>query len=226
MTPLRVSVKLLNPIAGDELPRLDALVLGEVIEMTNAPQIVRVGRDTPCPPAFEFPVPIEVAEINGHRIARCSSPIGMTPKWEGIEYIHKRFAADAVDLLHPDCLGVVQTKRGYFKGERLPLRSRLIPEIAWFCVGDAETLQAILGRVKTIGKKRAHGNAVVESWCVEPVEHDQSWFAESPWGSVLMRELPHGPSLPANLCGHRLDFGACAPPYWHRARYIQRVSPV
>lgn len=226
MTPLRVSVRLLKPIVGDEMPRLDALLMGEVIEMTNVPQIVRVGRDTSCPPAFEFPIPIEVGEIGGHKVARCSSPIAMNPKWEGLEYIHRRFPAEAVDVIHPNCLGVVQTKRGLFKGERVPLKARLIPEIVWFCVGDEDVMQKILDRVKTIGKKRAYGFAVVASWNIEAMDVDLSWFAPSAWGSVLMRELPRCDSLPVDLCGHRVDYGACAPPYWHRGRYIERVSPI
>jgi CRISPR type IV-associated protein Csf3 len=82
---------------------------------------------------------------------------------------------------------------GANKGLRLPYELRLIPELEWWCVGDAERIRMMLSKVHYLGDGRGRGHGKLdianEPWRVERCE---------PWpGFPLVRDgLPTRPVPP------------------------------
>ena len=157
-------------------------------------------------------------------MARASGPIYWSQA-ELAEKINKQTAGVEAGLLDPGHRRIFTTNAGWTKSYRLPLRVRLIFEVAWFAVGHREGCQAALNLCPAIGKKIAVGYGRVNRWEIDEVEEDWSWFAPTEQGPILMATLPRGDWIPAGLIGSRIDFGACCPPYWHPERYTEVVTP-
>jgi hypothetical protein len=85
-------------------------------------------------------------------------------------------------------------------------------------------MRELLAGVISIGKKISQGHGRVKRWIIEPCDLDLSWFCGSQL-MQLMRPLPWGDWLPADLAGYRRSFGSCVPPYWHPARFMEIVVP-
>jgi hypothetical protein len=232
MTHLKVTAHLQAPIAG-EPPMLDAIVEYEMARIGG--KLHSIDRSDLCPPAGEIHIPILRGCIGGvDQIPRCSSPIMVC---ENVRHEHyaKRIAVEYANLLRDNQRLVVSVGNTWTKSYRLPLMTTTTPRVVWFIGGNdsnrgdkpspRKTLLSILQQVNSIGKKRSVGYGVVTRWEVEKIDGDYSWFAPGAGGTVLMRPLPSCDALPKDLVGHRQDFGACLPPYWHPDRYMEIVKP-
>jgi CRISPR type IV-associated protein Csf3 len=80
----------------------------------------------------------------------------------------------------------VDTATGNFKNYDLPLFIRLIAEIHWFAVGEADKIKDLLNNCKAIGKKRSLGNGQVAAWNVRSITENFSLQKETD----LMRPVP------------------------------------
>lgn len=79
--------------------------------------------------------------------------------------------------------------------------------------------------IHRLGKKGSMGYGTVSRWEVRETDNDYSWFAASDCGTVLMRPLPVGDYLPADLIGARRSYGGCVPPYWQTEFWTEIVEP-
>jgi len=223
---LIVRARLAAPLAGDA-PHLDALLEWAMsLHHPRAEPGYKVDRRLAAPPAGAIPIPLARRDVAGWPIPLCSSPIVGVNDAEAVEHYAKRIDPDRAGLLAPDARTVMATTNTWTKSYRLPLRVRLVSEVAWFAVGNRKSILGLLRRdVHAIGKKVSIGYGRVREWIVDRVDADLSWFAPTEYGTLLMRPLPAEMELPGDLIGHRPDFGACCPPYWHPDRYGEIVTP-
>ncbi|MGE4195968.1 MAG: hypothetical protein AB7G11_02435 [Phycisphaerales bacterium] len=231
---LLVTARLASPLAGDP-PHLDGL-LESVLSLHHAKGDpgYKIDRNRPAPPQAAIPIPIARrtveqggpdGEVREWVVGCCSSPILGTVLSESVEYVAKRIAVEHSGWLAPDSRLVVSTTNSWTKSYRLPLRVRVVDRVAWFTVGDRQSVRRTLKKVRWIGKKVSIGYGRVVEWTVERTDADYSWFAPSDHGPVLMRPLPVTDAWPPGLLGVRRDFGACCPPYWHPERYTEILIP-
>lgn len=212
-----------SPLAG-EPPMLDGLLEFEMSQRQGLAN--RVRRDLPCPPANAIHIPClrgRMADVDD--IPRVSSPI-FAAESDSHRHLTKRFAVEYASLLAAEERTVVATGNATYKSYRFPLRERNVPVVCWFVGGASRrNLKSALKSVTSIGKKRSNGFGRIARWDFEEVEHDLSWFAATPHGTLLMRPLPYCDQLPADLIGYRRDFCSVMPPYWHPERNIEAVVP-
>lgn len=230
--PLWVTAHLAGPIA-QEPPYLDAiLVWAQSIHVLATKDLSvaqdeswKITRSDPAPPQGEILIPIAHSWLGDWLVYHSSMPVLAPVAHDGVEHYTRRISVENALLLDPGERKIVNTTGGWTKSYRLPLRLRTTALIRWCCVGDRSEIRKLLKRVKALGKKRSQGYGVVERWEVEEAPADCSWFAPHPDGRILMRVLPLGDCLPANLVGFRRDYAGVSPPYWHRDRFVECVSP-
>lgn len=219
----KVTAVLASPLAGDP-PQLDALLEFEMARKHKKAMIIDVAK--PCPPIGFVHIPLlrgTMGPVNG--IPRCSSPILPEYRLEH-EFYTKRLSVENASLVREDQRTVVSVGSNWTKSYRLPLAIRRIDRICWFIGGSRRrSIRSILKTVKALGHKRSQGFGRVAKWLVEPEETDLSWFAPSPDGPVLMRNMPLCDELPKNLQGFRATFGGVVAPYWHPDRQMEIAVP-
>jgi hypothetical protein len=225
-----VTCRLASPLAGSP-PALDALLESALsLYHPKAEPGYKIDRAGLCPPPGTVPIPLLRRGVRGHDgrlwpVAACSDPILPVAEAECVEHVAKRIGVEDAGLLSPAARVVVSTSNSWTKSYRLPLRVRRVECIRWFASGNRRETLKVLRRIHAVGKKIADGYGRVAAWEVEEVAEDRSWFARSEAGLVLMRTLPAGDYLPADLLGSRADFGAAVPPLWHPERYTEIITP-
>ena len=222
MANWRVVAELSSPLAGDP-PYLDGLLEHEMSQRHN--KAMRLTRGMPAPPIGSVHIPCLRGEFAGVRgIPRCSAPI-VGPDTTRHEHFAKRIAVEHSGLLRDDQRLVVATGNTWTKSYRLPIRVGIAKMVAWF-VGGAKrrNIKSLLDSVTSIGFKRSQGYGRVARWVIEEVEHDYSWFADTPHGRLLMRALPWHDDI-QQCIGWKRWCGAYAPPYWHPDRFAEIAIP-
>lgn len=244
--PIKVTAVLNGPVGG-EVPMLDALLecvmsrrMRTVWESSNGHRhYTRLAGSGAEPPQMRgvkvvpgaIPIPIMRRHVAGfaHPVPLCSSPIYLTAN-DRHEHYARRFDVSP-DLIGEKDRRVFQAASGEFKSFRLPLRTRLIDRVVWFCAGRTGNARApmkeirrLLREIKYLGKKTSQGYGEVAEWIVEPADEDWSWFAPSPVGPVLMRPLPPA-VVPADVVGARPWFGGIVPPYWMAEAFADGMVP-
>lgn len=240
--PLKVTARLVSPLAGDP-PMLDALL--EWVMSFRMTSVMRTCSDDrhsvdlrprgmPVSEAGKIPIPVWRKTICGLPIPLSSAPI-FRADWDTQEHFNKALQFALCDLLEPTENRIIATTGGPFKSYRLPLRVRGVQSVSWFCLGRGRAsgngsavaceVRKLLKHVTSIGKKTSIGYGRVAGWTVEQADDDYSWFAPSDTGTVLMRPLPWRDDMPADLVGFRRDFGSPCPPYWQREFYREIVTP-
>lgn len=219
---LRVEALLASPLCGDP-PMLDAIIECESSFHNGIAKSYQKWEQ--IPEYGDIPSPILRRRIGGMLIPLCSSPIVSEAPVH--EFISKRYASELASFLDPKHRKKLDTSSGHWKSYHLPLKVRAASRVTWFAVGDRRGIWKLLQRVTSIGKKRSVGYGRISRWAVEPIDRDISWFATDGDGEkmLLMRPLPHCDDLPQNMTGYAVDYGAVQPPYWHPARYVERVVP-
>ncbi len=226
MTPVLVTARLANELAGAP-PQLDGLLIKARCRFE--PTAGAHERYDPAPPMDALPsCPIHRERLGPWWVHRVSSPIVAEARSDRHERIAQHFPREHALHLAEAERGVIATTNGPQKSMWLPVRRRLIEAVCWFAVvhDSPSVLRRELRRSVThIGQDRSRGNGRVAEWIVQPAEADYSWFAPHPQGTVLMRQLPLGDWLPADLVGCVRDFDAVTPPYWHPGRRTEIVRP-
>jgi CRISPR type IV-associated protein Csf3 len=88
---------------------------------------------------------------------------------------------------------------GPLKAWDVPMGAVLAREVTWDVLCDPAALRVLLGRVRGIGRKHAHGWGRVREWRVEPHQDRDAWRD---------RVMPLEGGAP----------GAIRAPYWHPSR--------
>lgn len=231
--PLLVTAELTTPLC-DDAPQLDALL--ESTMLYKMPSVVasRNGHrhETPLAPqrgdnleVGKIPIPLGRRKIGGWWIPLCSAPILSDVEAEWTVYINRKFPSEYGFMLKEKERTKISVSNAEFRSYHLPRRARLVQQVRWFACGKAKDMRKLLRSVSAIGRKTSIGYGRVWQWSVEHVEHDYSWFADSPSGQVLMRPLPVCEALPVDMIGARKGFGACVSPYWLPSRFTEVMLP-
>ena len=228
MRPLKVTCHLASPLAGDP-PYLDAAIEWALCRRARAILASKNGHRHAGMNEYvpgTIPIPIARRRVSGypHLLPLCSNPI-LPASADVHEYVAKRVEVDVADV-RPRRLRKMDTQAGSCKSFRLPLRVRSVEKVVWFAVGNAKEIRYRLKRwIPSIGKKISIGYGRVARWEAESVEEDWSWFAPSPAGPVLMRVLPAGIAVPADLVGYRRWMGSPVSPYWSAENFCEVLMP-
>lgn len=222
MSNWRVTAVLSSPLCGDA-PYLDALLEFEMAQRHGKAYPMR--RSDPAPEVGSVHLPCLRGEFAGVRnIPRCSAPIA-GPAEAYHEYVAKRLSVENAALLREDERKVVAMGNSWTKSYRLPVKVADVQRVSWFVAGaKRRNLKSLLDSVHAIGKDRSHGYGRVAAWQFVEVEHDYSWFAETPHGRLLMRVLPWDDSL-TKCIGWKRWCGGYAAPYWHPDRAMEVAVP-
>lgn len=235
---VKVTCNLASPVAGLQLPYLDALVTWRmarraksIMESANGArhqyEIAERGHEIAPDALGKIPIPISTVWVGRLPIPRCSNPIAGEVASDYAAHFTSAFPLDQSHKVVSTDMGRVRMGGGRFKSFRLPLRLRLVDRIVWFAVlrEMPSVLRHLLKDIRNIGKKTSQGHGVVAGWDIEIIESDLSWYAPSDDGPVLMRTLPHEMEHPHGLLGARRYFGGCVAPYWQRDFWTEILEP-
>ena len=205
---LEVVATVAGPVhAPDGLPMLDGL-LSWAIATRDALPLALTAEET-----RDIEVPLERSPCG--RLWLCSQESAEVDAAE-LRYTNKRPAIEQFQAMADPKMKRVDIGAGANKGYRIPRPvSYLVDDrIAWWALGDAESIRDLLGLVTHIGKKRSVGWGRVIEWRVATVD---AWD-----GFPVLRDgLPLRP-LPLDWPGLAPDsptaYRTIAPPYWDHSR--------
>lgn len=162
--PLRVTAHMERELA---LPSgalaLDALLAAAVALRDN------------LPPAFTSaeltPIEVPLMREPGGRFHLASFSIA---EWDAhsLRWVNRRFPVAEAQAFGEAKLRRIQITSGPCKSYRLPLHMSYAKDdvIDWYVIGDAAEIEALLGLIRYLGKRRAVGYGRVSRWTVEPCE--------------------------------------------------------
>ena len=207
MEPLHVTAEIVGSIALPNGPlALDGLLAWAVAQQLNLP-----------PPSIGPLVPIEipVEREAGGRFHLCSFSVSET-ELHANRWVNRRFPLAEAQLLGNEKLKRVQITAGPCKSYRLPMETQHLvnDRLDWWCIGERDPIEELLGLVGYLGKKRGVGLGRVRRWTVEPCE---SWGEGFPVvrDRRALRTLP--PDWPG-LAEPDLHLKVLSYPYWEHAR--------
>jgi hypothetical protein len=196
----------------------NALHLESVLMATRpSPSSVRLQRSTPIEDIEDPAIPVARITVRGHVVYMCSA--AMLPDETAVarEWITKR--KDPTDAFLLDAPYSVSS--GPDRNYCLPVPVHETATLAWVCVGNRKTIRSDLRRYCTqLGAKRRNGLGRVARWECERL-------TEGSPEDVLLSGGRARRFLPAAWCEWHsgAEVGPCRPPYWHPARWIERVVP-
>jgi CRISPR type IV-associated protein Csf3 len=218
--PCRVTLTLLQPYAGYDLPHLDGLLSSVVV--TQALQGARLPKDNTL---YTIPLPLEVLwrDSAGTPLFHASSlfPDPRHSKhvfsWtKKNDEVASRFAERKRDgaLWQPD------SGSGQFKEYRMPLPITASAHFTGYAYGDTEEIARLLSLLHTTGKKGAWGFGRIARVEVEPCGKPGRYVFVQ--GGRLLRPVPAAalPVLGLVAEGTPVLIGY-SPPYWLPAKQAQ-----
>lgn len=214
--PLRVVARLAEAITVGEPIMLDGL-----LAWVEANQERRIPPMRGERPAARIEIPIARTEDGAFHL--CSQAHGASIASE-LRHYHWRAPVQEMARMGNGAIRRVDTTGGANKGLRIPYRLELVPELEWWCVGDAERIRGLLHFVHYLGdaRGRGHGKLLLHErpWTVEPCE---TWP-----GFPLVRDgLPLRP-LPQDWPGLEdppLGYRVTTYPYWRHAEAVLCAVP-
>ncbi|MCK9513111.1 MAG: hypothetical protein M0R28_18045 [Pigmentiphaga sp.] len=201
MEPLQITATLCSPMAVPLYPvALDGLLGAAICERRGL--MATVGE-------FQHvEVPIQRSACGRYHLASVAhyKPLRFEQGW-----ITKRPCVDEFKLFGGGKIRSVNTGTGRNKAYRIPMSMAIVAELRWWAVGDREQIEALLGLVTHIGKRRAAGNGRVAKWAIESFEPWEGFPILRPDGTPT-RNLPiDTPELgPETVIG----WGPVTYPYW------------
>lgn len=187
---------------------IDALLAFAVALRDRLPPPAHSGEVSP------IEIPVQRSECGRYHLATV-----VMPKIEerALRYMNRRPVIAEAQALGSG-IKSIQISGGPSKGYRVPTEMGWVESdtLTWWCVGDKEQIDGLLGLVRYIGRRRAVGNGHVGEWTVERCE---------PWGDrfPVVRAGRALRPLPVDLVGHLHPrrLGRLTYPYWaHEDRQL------
>lgn len=214
----KLTVHMLSPIS-DKPPMLEALLMWELAKRLGMSGGEDLSRATPISEIKELGIPLCKKTICNVDVFQCSNPIYRI-EHEYHEHQAKRFECDKMatllDIREQKSLLVAS---GPYKMRFVPVRTMLIPKVAYFFRGDKKEVNKLLKSVMYLGRLRNIGYGRISYYEYEEVEENYSIFAEN----ILMRTIPYYEDT--NIRGAIKSYGACRPPFWHPDNYMEVWEP-
>lgn len=193
--------------APDGLPMLDGLLAWATALRDGLPLALTASE------AQDIDLPLARSPCG--RLWLCSQGSAEVEAAE-LRYTNKRPAIEQFQTLAEPKMKRVDIGAGANKGYRIPRPvSYLVDDrIAWWAIGGADAIRALLGLVTHIGKKRSVGWGRVVEWRVEATE---------PWcGFPVLRDGQPLRPLPLDWTGLTPEpptaYRTLGPPYWDHSR--------
>lgn len=204
---LQVTAWVPGPVCmPDGFIALDALLAWAVCEIEGVPHPAMSGE------VVDVEIPVE-REPDG-RFHLCSHSVAAIERRER-QWQNRRFPIEQAQALGGPSVRRVNTSAGRSKSLRRPREVVYLADgrMDWYCVGDAERIEALLDLVTHVGKHTGVGNGRVERWTVREVAGWRGF-------PVLLEGLPLRPlpvDWPGLADGARLERRTLTYPYWHDA---------
>ena len=217
MVPLKITAEIETPISIQQYLPLDGLLMAIRAKEMRLP-----------PPEIEQHFDIQIPVLRNERgFYHASFGRGIEIKGGADQsWRRRRFPLREAALIATDKVGKIPVNMGPQKSVNIPLYTRIIPKIEWWCVGDLQGVSDLLAHCLSLGRERNHGFGSVASWNVVEVEDDYSLFYPSndPTVAIPSRTLPR--DLP-ELAGKIFDIGyfCLQPPYFQVHRQEMCAVP-
>ena len=142
-------------------------------------------------------------------------------------HIHKRAPIAEMMAFGGPKVRRMDTGTGPDKQHRIPMaKAHIHPTLGmrWWCVGERDRIEELLGLIDALGKKRGVGHGLVSEWLTDVVEPWEGFPVLRPDGCP-MRNLPID-AMPSKK-GARATFGQAPlqPPYWNHKHDVDVVMP-
>lgn len=220
LRPLRITAKLLTPIAGYDPVHLDGLLAWAVVrEATDGAGL------PPSADPYDIPLPLACLwrSVDGLPLWTSTNFEPVSETIRQTLYWHKRAPrAELVKKRHGKPWNV-PLRKGRYKEYRIPLPGVYCDEWRADCVGDPREIARLLLLLGTnVGKKRGIGWGAVKSWAVNEI--DEFTLLN---GERLRRPVPLAAvtmvltGMPVKGGGNLLGW---TPPYWLPACQTECVS--
>lgn len=160
--------------------------------------------NTPGTPGFvEADLPLGRETWDGLWWWQCSAPLYQADATVDVQHAHRRFDAQAAETR--TTAGRVEVRGGPYKTLRNQITTRLVPSVAWHCLGEGTEIERLLTHCLAIGGQRGSGYGDVARWTVEP--------GGSPELARFQRPLPAAFAAAHGIAGQRRRYGI-RPPGW------------
>jgi CRISPR type IV-associated protein Csf3 len=140
-----------------------------------------------------------------------------------LRYVQRRFPMAESIAYGDDRLKRIDPSAGATKGFRIPAEAVHVDRLTWWCIGDGQAIQALLGTVDRLGKKRSSGEGEVRRWAVDAV---QPWGEGFPIVGPTGEALRHLPVDTPGLTQFGQRFGRLTYPYWLRTGEETVATPI
>lgn len=188
MQPIKITVKLLSPVAvvDDWSPSLEGVLAYYVLANNNAfsanPTDQEIKQNYRI---LEAEMPLKNVNYGGISCWAVSAPCYLFSN-EQVDRIRKRWDYQEHRLNWGKRKAKIDTSQGPEKSYDLPLFLRNPSVITWYGVGDIEKTKLLLRNCTNLGKKRSVGNGQVGEWMVEAIASDWHLWKDD----ILMRPYP------------------------------------
>lgn len=209
--PLKITAEMMAPVIINHYMPLDAILASLIISYPGFKQRFREyrrwqrsvdkygksqayaffkkqGWEVPNRPSHFLPL-----AVYGHGqehnlwVYSASRALGVEAQPIGMTHFNKRLeVTQLLDWLEPDGIKV-QTGKGEYKSEHIPMIYTVAPAITWHVNGVKSEIEEMLGFMQALAKKRNRGYGLVGKWKVEAEEKDCSIFDAN---GELQRPVP------------------------------------
>lgn len=210
LMPLHITATLGSPIALQAWLPLDGLLMALEARRLQLPPPELGGLQDVAIPVLRHSSGLYHASFGRGQSVPGSGEVQMR---------RRRFPIREAATLGKETIGKVPVNMGPLKSVNLPLYTRWVPCIEWWCIGDKAEVESLLEECGYLGKERNHGYGRVERWQVEECAEDWSLFypCDRPDEVIVSRVLPAAFPECAGRIGN-LGLAVPTPPYWQPQR--------
>jgi hypothetical protein len=158
----KITAKLMTPLYAPDPLYLDGLIYHEMLRYFFGAWYYNLSSEQEVN-LQKIQLPIQKSEKYGVYLASYGNYIGNT----FVSKLRKRLdEVPAVDWCKAP-KGLMRTSMGKYKNIDAPMILNNCKEISWVVIGDKKMLVKLLQNIQSIGKKKAQGMGIVESWTIE-----------------------------------------------------------
>lgn len=159
----KVTAKLLTPLYAPDSIYLDGLIYHEMLRYNLGSWYYNLSSSQEIN-LQNLQLPIQQSKKYGVYLASYGNYTGNT----FVSKFRKRLdEVPAVDWCKAP-KGLMRTNMGKYKNIDAPMVLNNCREVSWIVISDKDFLIKLLQNVQSIGKKKAQGMGIIESWIIEP----------------------------------------------------------
>ena len=217
MKPIKITAHITAPIAIQQYLPMDGLLMALMAKVQRLPPIE-------IKEVCDIPIPIQRHDLGFYHASfgRGSEVSGGADQ----SWRRRRFPIREAALIGNEKVTKIPVNMGPHKSVNIPLYTRIIPRIDWWCIGDLREVRDLLKHCLSLGKERNHGFGTVGQWDIEEAEEDYSLLYPSPDPEMAIpsRSLPINlPELDGKVCD--IGYYQLSPPYFKVQNAVMCAVP-